>query len=149
VHHFATSFLAIALAAAVAMSGCASHAPAAPSTASAPSTPSLCRATIARVWHGRTPNAKADEYAAYLAAAITKFPTIPGNLGYQMMKETIGDETHFSVISYWISRDAIHGYAGADISATRPLPRDAEYLIDPEPQVKNYDLSTDGLGCGH
>jgi heme-degrading monooxygenase HmoA len=142
VHHFATAFPTMAaLAAAVAMAGCAGH-------PAAPSTPSLCRATIARVWHGRTPNVKAEEYAAYLAAAITKFPTIPGNLGYQMMRETVGDETHFSVISYWVSRDAIHGYAGADIAATRALPRDAEYLIDPEPQVKNYDLSTDGLGCG-
>jgi len=95
---------------------------------------------VARVWHGRTTNAKADEYAKYLADAIKKFRTIPGNLGYEMGRETIGDETHFTVVSYWASRDAIHAYAGADIQKTRALPRDAEFLVDPEPTVKNYDL---------
>ncbi len=95
---------------------------------------------IARVWHGRTPNAKADDYARYLGDAIRKFRTIPGNLGYQMMRETKGGETHFMVISYWTSRDAIHAYAGADIRKTRNLPRDAEFLVDPEQTVMNYDL---------
>ncbi len=118
-----------------------------PTATAAAAAPALCEAQIARVWHGRTPNAKAEEYAAYLAGAITKFPTIPGNLGYQMMRETIGDETHFSVISYWKSRDSIHAYAGADISMTHNLPRDPEFLIDLEPHVKNYDLVVKAVGC--
>ena len=98
---------------------------------------------VARHWHGRTPTAKADEYEKYLASAITKFPSIPGNLGYEMMRETVGEITHFSVISYWESRQAIHAYAGDDIAKTRNLPRDAEYLIEPEPTVRNYDLLVD------
>jgi len=109
--------------------------------------PALCAAQIARVWHGRTPAARADEYAAYITPAIAKFPSIAGNLGYQLMRETVGDETHFTVISYWSSRDAIHAYAGADISMTHALPRDAEFLIDPEPHVKNYDLAVLAVGC--
>ena len=100
---------------------------------------------VARVWHGRTPNAKAGDYSKYLADSIRKFRTIPGNLGYEMMQETVGDETHFMVVSYWASRDAIHAYAGADIQRTRPLPRDAEFLIDPEPTVKNYQLVVQDL----
>ncbi len=95
---------------------------------------------IARVWHGRTSNAKADEYAKYLGGAIKKFRTIPGNLGYQMMREAVGEETHFMVISYWTSREAIHAYAGADIRKTRHLQRDPEFLVDPEQTVMNYDL---------
>jgi heme-degrading monooxygenase HmoA len=95
---------------------------------------------IARVWHGRTPNAKADEYAQYLAESIAKFPAIPGNLGYQALRETVGAETHFTVISYWQSRDAIRAYAGDDIRQTRHAPRDPEFLIDAEPTVMNYDI---------
>jgi hypothetical protein len=49
------------------------------------------------------------------------------------------------VISFWSSRDAIHGYAGADISKVRSLPRDAEFLIDPEGTVRNYDIAVDDL----
>ena len=41
---------------------------------------------IARVWHGKTAREKADEYEKYLAGAITKFPTIPGSLGYQLLR---------------------------------------------------------------
>jgi quinol monooxygenase YgiN len=102
---------------------------------------------IARVWHGRTPNAKADAYATYLAGAITKFRQLKGNLGYQMMRETVGDETHFMVVSYWTSRDAIKAYAGEDIRKTRNLPRDPEFLIDPEPTVMNYDLAVQVVGA--
>ncbi len=103
-------------------------------------------ARIARVWHGRTPNAKAEEYASYLGEGIKKFRTLPGNLGYQMMRETVGEETHFMVISYWQSREAIHGYAGEDIRKVRPLPRDDEFLIDPEQTVMNYDLAATDFG---
>ena len=114
---------------------------------SAASGGALCGARIARQWHGKTPNAKADAYAAYLGDAIKKFRTIKGNVGYQMMRETTGDETHFEVISYWESREAIKAYAGEYIRRTRPAPRDPEFLIDPEPNVMNYDVTATDFGC--
>ena len=109
--------------------------------------PTVCAARVGRVWHGRTPAEKADAYAAYISDAITKFRSIPGNLGYQLMRENVGAETHFTVISYWASRDAIRAYAGDDIQKTRHLPRDPEFLIEPEQTVINYDLAVMDLGC--
>jgi len=103
------------------------------------------RPGIARVWHGRVPAARADEYAAYLASAITKFRTLPGNLGYELLRDDAGPETHFMVVSYWTTRDAIRAYAGDDIAKTRSLPRDPEFLIEPEPTVHNYDLALQDL----
>jgi heme-degrading monooxygenase HmoA len=122
------------LAAALACSHKASGPPT-PDSATAPPTPA-----IARVWHGRVPAERADEYSAYLANAITKFRTLPGNLGYEMLRDDAGPETHFMVVSYWTSADAIHAYAGEDITRTRALPRDQEFLIDPEPTVHNYRM---------
>lgn len=110
-------------------------------------TSSLCTATVARTWHGRVANARADEYAKYLGEAITKFRAIAGNRGYQMMRESIGEETHFTVISYWDSASSIVAYAGAEILKTHHLPRDAEFLIDPEETVKNYELVVNDVGC--
>lgn len=101
------------------------------------------RPAVARQWHGKVSAAKAAEYDAYLRAAIAKFPTIKGNLGYELLRESEGGVAHFSVISYWESRDAIRGYAGDDISKVHALPRDPEFLIDPEPTVRNYDLVID------
>lgn len=98
---------------------------------------------IARVWHGRTPNNRASEYTRYLGEAIRKFATIPGNKGYQMLREVVGSETHFTVISYWTSREDITAYAGQNIRKTRHLPRDPEFLIAPEDTVMNYDVVVD------
>jgi len=104
---------------------------------------------IARVWHGKTPREKADAYEKYLAGAITKFPSIKGNLGYQLMRIDGGPDgdqyTEFQVISYWESLDAIHAYAGQDIRRTRDLPRDREFLVGMEPNVRNYELRVNAI----
>jgi len=99
---------------------------------------------IARVWHGKTVRERADEYERYLSGAIAKFPSIAGNLGYQMMRIDGGPDgdayTEFQVISYWESLDAIRAYAGQDVRRTHDLPRDVEFLVDKEPYVRNYQL---------
>ena len=114
--------------------------PPAPPEVTAPPPPG-----VARVWHGRVPAEKADAYAAYLASAVAKFRTLPGNLGYEMLREDGDAETHFMVVSYWTTTDAIHAYAGDDISRTRALPRDPEFLVDPEPRVHNYRVVVQDL----
>jgi heme-degrading monooxygenase HmoA len=100
--------------------------------------------SVARMWHGRVPLAKADEYTAYLnQSGIQKIRSIDGNLGAQMFRRTEKDVAEFYVISYWKSRDAIRAFAGNDIEKTRLLPRDREYLINPELQVKHFDVLID------
>jgi len=107
------------------------------------------KSVIARVWHGRTLKAKADEYEHYLAAAITKFPTIKGNLGYQLLRldgGPDGDEyVEFQVVSYWKDLDSIRAYAGADIRRTHDLPRDKDFLVNMEPLVRNYELKVNAI----
>jgi heme-degrading monooxygenase HmoA len=107
------------------------------------------QSVIARVWHGRTVKAKADEYQKYLADAIKKFPTIKGNLGYQLMRiegGPDGDEyVEFQVTSYWDALDSIKAYAGSDIRRTRDLPRDKDFLVNMEPFVRNYELVVNAI----
>ena len=46
---------------------------------------------VARIWHGKTPAAKADEYTHYLFdAGIKKIAAIRGNRGVQMMRGSPG-----------------------------------------------------------
>jgi len=134
---------------AVALAGLAltvrgAQAPGLVETASRPGKP-----VIARVWHGKTPREKADEYEKYLAGAITKFPSIRGNLGYQLMRIDGGPDgeqyTEFQVISYWESLDSIRAYAGDDLRRTHDLPRDREFLVGMEPYVRNYELRVDAI----
>jgi heme-degrading monooxygenase HmoA len=104
---------------------------------------------IARVWHGKTPREKADAYEKYLTGAVTKFPSIRGNLGYQVLRIDGGPDgdayTEFQVVSYWESLDAIHAYAGEDIRRTHDLPRDKEFLVGMEPYVRNYQLRVNAI----
>jgi heme-degrading monooxygenase HmoA len=104
---------------------------------------------IARVWHGKTPREKADAYEKYLTGAVTKFPSIRGNLGYQVLRIDGGPDgdayTEFQVVSYWESLGAIHAYAGADIRRTHDLPHDKEFLVGMEPYVRNYQLRVNAI----
>lgn len=98
-------------------------------------------AVVARMWRGRVPNKRADEYQKYLeASGLTKLRAIKGNLGADMFRHALGDgTTEFTVVSYWPNREAIHAYAGKDIEKVHDLPRDKEFLIDPDRTVKNFD----------
>jgi len=99
---------------------------------------------IARIWHGRTKTAKADEYYLYLnEAGIQKIKAIQGNLGVQVLRKSQGDITEFTVISYWESKDAIRKFAGDEIEKTHNLPRDPEYLLELEPHVQHYEVVLD------
>ena len=97
---------------------------------------------VARIWHGRTPAAKADEYRQYLyEAGVKKIATLPGNRGVQMMMSKTAAEGEFMVVSYWDSIEAIKGYAGQNYTQVHDLPRDKEFLIDHEPLVRHLDLA--------
>jgi heme-degrading monooxygenase HmoA len=120
---------------AAAIAGCGGEAKAA-------ATPTLAEhPMVARIWHGRTPAGKADEYRQYLFdAGVKKIATIPGNQGVQMMMNKEADEAEFMVVSYWDSIDAIKGYAGAEYTRVHDLPRDKEFLIDMETRVRHFEL---------
>lgn len=96
---------------------------------------------VARMWRGRVPRARADEYQKYLEeAGITKLRAIKDNLGVDVFRRDEGEATEFVVISYWPNRDAIHAYAGADIEKVHELPRDKEFLIDAPGTLTHYDI---------
>jgi heme-degrading monooxygenase HmoA len=101
-------------------------------------------AHVARMWRGEVPLARAEEYDAYIRAeGLSKLRAIPRNLGVQMFRRTIGDREEFVVISYWPDEAAIHAYAGEDITKVHFLPRDPEFLINPDPLVRHYRIVQD------
>ena len=102
------------------------------------------RASVARIWEGRTRAADAEEYAKYLHEhGVKKLRATPGNRGVQVFRRTRDGVAEFMTISYWGSRDEIRAYAGDDIEKTHHLPRDAEYLLELPPYVKHFDILVD------
>lgn len=98
---------------------------------------------IARVWHGVVPVEKAEAYSEYLSDSdrgVPDYERIPGNHGAFLLRRDEGDRVHFVLLSLWDSREAIRGYAGADVERAQYFPYDLECLIDPEPNVEHYDV---------
>lgn len=101
-------------------------------------------ARVARMWRGEVPVARAAEYEAYLnAEGLGKLRSIRGNLGVQMFRRTVGDREEFVVISYWPDEDTIRAYAGDDVLRARLMPRDPEFLLDPDTHVRHYTIVVD------
>ena len=99
------------------------------------------RPLVARLWHGATPAAQGDAYAAYLQqTGVKDCRATPGNRGVQVLRRTVGDETHFLFISFWESLDAIRTFAGDDIERAHYYPEDGEYLLELEPTVTHYEV---------
>ena len=99
---------------------------------------------IARIWHGRTVASKADAYEKYLNDGVSKMAKVPGNLGVEVLRRNQGGTADFIVISYWTSIDAVKNYAGSDYAKVKPLARDREFLMDPEPEVAHYEVVRSG-----
>ena len=96
---------------------------------------------IARIWHGRTLTAKADEYERYLnASGVERMLKTDGNHGVEVLRKADGPRTDFVVISYWESIDAVKRFAGKDFGKAVILDRDREFLIEVEPNVLHYDV---------
>jgi heme-degrading monooxygenase HmoA len=113
------------------------------------STPKPAQPVIARLWRGRVPTSRADEYAKYLYdSGLLKIRAVRGNLGAQMFRRAEGDVTEFMVISYWPSRESIKAFAGDQIENVHPLPRDNEFLIDPDSFVRHYEVSAEEWARG-
>lgn len=96
---------------------------------------------IARTWHGRVPAEKADTYYAYLLrTGLSDYASTPGNRGVHVLRRTEGGVTHFLLLTFWESLDAIKAFAGQDYERARYYGEDDDYLLEREPLVMHYDV---------
>jgi hypothetical protein len=95
---------------------------------------------IVRIWHGVTPEAKADQYLEYLKATGVKgYRAIEGNKGVQVLRSVREGRAEFLTVSYWESYDAIRKFAGDEIDIPVYYPEDKEFLLEFEPKVVHYE----------
>jgi heme-degrading monooxygenase HmoA len=100
---------------------------------------------IARMWHGRVPVAKSDEYLKLMRrVAIPDYKSTPGNRGAWALRQTEGEIAHFVMLSFWESREAIAKFAGDNIEAAKYHDFDSDFLLELEPHVKHFELYDNG-----
>jgi len=107
----------------------------------APSPSSTGSRVIARIWHGVTDAARADEYADYLErTGARECRATPGNRGVYVLRRIEHDRAEFTFISLWESVDAIRRFAGDDYEKAHYYPEDRDFLLELEPFVEHYDV---------
>jgi heme-degrading monooxygenase HmoA len=100
---------------------------------------------IARLWHGRTALARADEYERFLhERAMPDYRGIAGNLGAQVLRRDEGEVAHFLTLGYWRDEDAIRAFAGPDLAQAKYYPEDAGFLLEFEPRVQHWRVASAG-----
>lgn len=96
---------------------------------------------IARIWRGRTPADKADEYMKYLeATGLKEYRATEGNQGVWVLRRIQDGEAEFVLITLWESYDAIARFAGEDIAKAVYYPEDKAFLLELEPNVAHYEV---------
>ena len=96
---------------------------------------------IVRIWHGRTPRKRADEYLAFLKErTLPDIRDTEGNLEVDILRRDEPDASHFVIVSRWDSEDSIRIFVGEDIRKSKYFPEDKTFLIELESEVQQYEL---------
>jgi heme-degrading monooxygenase HmoA len=96
---------------------------------------------IARTWHGKVRAEDSEAYYGYLLrTGIPDYRATPGNLGITVLRRTEGTETHFVLITFWESMEAIQAFAGQTPERARYYPEDERFLLEFEPLVAHHEV---------
>lgn len=103
------------------------------------------KATIARIWRGRTRRDRANEYEAYNRREGVP-PLEKTALGVQLFREDRDEETWFTTISYWADMDAMTAFTNGDPTKVHHLDRDPELLIELPERIEIHRILVDEQG---
>ena len=103
---------------------------------------------LARLWHGRTPAAKADAYLAFLRErAVPDYSGVEGCLGVYVLHRIEGDVAHFNTLTFWTDEEVVRAFAGDDVLRAKYYPEDDDFLLEKEPEVRHFD-ALEGVPLG-
>ena len=75
---------------------------------------------IARIWHGRVPLEKSEEYLEKMrSVALPDYERTPGNRGAYCLHRVDGTLAYFQMLTFWDDIDAIKRFAGEDYHQAR------------------------------
>ena len=96
---------------------------------------------IARIWTCRADAAKSDTYSQHFREQVLPaLDQIPGFLGAMLMRREDGGSVEYTVLTRWISLDAIRRFAGDDIDNAVVDPEVAAALTSYDKTVKHSEI---------
>ena len=96
---------------------------------------------ISRQWRGIAKPGRAADYVHHLESeTFRSLARIPGFIRASILKRDTGESTEFQIVTEWESLDAIHAFAGADISVA-VVPEAARALLSSfDDVVVHYEI---------
>jgi len=96
---------------------------------------------IARIWHGAVTADKAAEYLRRMREiALPDYRATPGNIGGYVLQRPDGNITHFYMLTFRESEEAIAAFAGKPIEVAKYYDFDPDFLIEMEPDATHYQV---------
>ena len=96
---------------------------------------------IVRIWRGRIPKPKLDEYTAYMEeTGLKEYTATAGNQGAWMLSQDHGDEIEVAMLTFWESWDAIRAFAGEPLDRAVYYDRDREFLTRLDEKVEHFEV---------
>jgi len=96
---------------------------------------------IVRMWHGRVPTSKAQEYREFVnERAIPDYQSVDGNISVHILERSEADVTHFITLTFWKDLESIKSFAGEDVETAKYYPEDKDFLLEFEPKVVHYEV---------
>ena len=96
---------------------------------------------VMRIWRGRVPLAKADDYERFLIErAAPDYSSVRGLLKLYFGRRDSGDVTEFLLVTIWDSVESMREFAGGDPEVAKYYPEDDEFLLEKEERVAIYEV---------
>lgn len=97
---------------------------------------------IARVWHGTTSRDNRAAYLKYLKTyALRAFRRSEGNVGAYILVRDSQELTEYLIVTLWKTLKDVKGFAGSDSERAVYFPKDSDFLLGLERDVKHYEVA--------
>ncbi len=105
---------------------------------------------IARLWTGRVPADKADDYLELMSTvALPDYAATPGNRGASCLSRAEGEVVHVWMLTHWDDLDAVRAFAGDPVETARYYDFDDAFLLEKPPAATHFEVSSaTGLSFG-
>lgn len=103
---------------------------------------------IARLWHGWTSPADADEYERLLRSEVLPgIHRIHGYRGAHLLRGDAGEEVEFVTLTLWESLDAVRAFAGPDHEVAVVPPEARRLLSRFDERSVHYEVLLEAGGA--
>ncbi len=100
---------------------------------------------VMRLWHGRVPVEKANEYEKFLIErAVPDYSSVDGLLKIYFTRKDEGNIAHFLLVTIWDSIESIKKFAGENPEIAKYYPEDEDFLLEKEKYVQHYRIFYEG-----